>query len=129
MKQKPVIEALEAANNALQSELENREKLKEELQASEPKIREAIQSSEKARSLAEEVQEKQVNEKVLEIAVREAQEALSETQAVLEQELEKRKVLERAMEETKHAIVNGIDKSEEAKERLRLQTHQPVNGN
>lgn len=129
MKQKPVIEALEAANNALQGELENREKLKEELQASEPKIREAIQSSEKARSLAEEVQEKQVNEKVLEIAVREAQEALSETQAVLEQELEKRKVLERAMEETKHAIVNGIDKSEEAKERLRLQTHQPVNGN
>lgn len=129
MKQKPVIEALEAANNALQSELENREKLKEELQASEPKIREAIQSSEKARSLAEEVQEKQVNEQVLEIAVREAQEALSETQAVLEQELEKRKVLERAMEETKHAIVNGIDKSEEAKERLRLQTHQPVNGN
>ena len=129
MKQKPVIETLEAANNALQSELENREKLKEELQASEPKIREAIQSSEKARSLAEEVQEKQVNEKVLEIAVREAQEALSETQAVLEQELEKRKVLERAMEETKHAIVNGIDKSEEAKERLRLQTHQPVNGN
>lgn len=64
MKQKPVIEALEAANNALQGELENREKLKEELQASEPEIREAIQASEKARSLAQEVQEKQVNEKV-----------------------------------------------------------------
>lgn len=129
MKQKPVIEALEAANNALQGELENREKLKEELQASEPEIREAIQASEKARSLAQEVQEKQVNEKVLEIAVREAEEALSETQAVLEQELEKRKKLERALEESRHAIVDGIEKSEEAGERLRLETAQPVKGN
>ncbi|MGH8772000.1 MAG: hypothetical protein ACREV2_12600 [Burkholderiales bacterium] len=118
---KSVKEALDAANTALQGELENRDKLKEEMQATEPAIHEAIETLEKARSLTQEVQEKQVNEKVLEIAVREAEGALSETQAVLEQELEKRKKLEQAIEDTSPAIVDGIKKSDEAIKQLELE--------
>lgn len=118
---KSVKEALDAANTALQGELENRGRLKEEIEATEPDLRDAIKISKKAGSLAREVQEKQVNEKVLEIAVREAEEALSETQAVLEQELEKRKKLEQAIEDTSPAIVDGIKKSDEAIKQLELE--------
>ena len=115
---KSVKEALGAANAALRSELENRGRLREELEATEPNLRDAIEISKKAASLAHEVQEKQVNAKVLEIAVREAAEALSETQTALEQELEKRGELEQAIEDTRPAIADSIKKSDKAIKQL-----------
>jgi hypothetical protein len=112
-------EALSAASKALKGELEVRKKLEDELERTKPELTEALKSSERAQSLAEDVLTREVSTKVLQIAVQESAEALADAAAALKHELEKRGELENALEETEGALVAGVQKSEQAAAKLK----------
>lgn len=111
-------EALGTAHSALAEELDNRKKLGQEMRDTEPGLQDALADSDSALALTDVVLNDNVNEQVMEIAVKESAEALKATGAVLEQELEKRKELETALAETEGDLVTGMQKAGDAKTRL-----------
>ena len=111
-------EALSAASKTLKQELDAHRKLEDELGRTEPELHKALKNSERAQSLAEDVLTQEVSPKVLQIAVQESAEALAEAATALKQELDNRRELEEALNESEKNLRASVQKSEAATARL-----------